>query len=66
MKSWMLPWLFPLGLLVTVVSLTVFKSDEQIVLLAAGWLLVMLLASIVFRPRPGEDAEVSYWRIRRR
>ena len=62
----MIPWLLPLGLLATVVSLTVFKSDEQIVLLAGGWLLVMLLASIVFRPRAGEDPDVNYWRIRRR
>jgi hypothetical protein len=66
MKLWMLPWLLPLGLLATVVSLTVFKSDEQILLFGAGYLLVMLLASIVFRPRPGEDADVNYWRIRRR
>jgi len=62
----MLPWLFPLGLLVTVVSLTVFKSNEQLVLLVGGYLLAVLLGSIVFRPRPGEDSEVDYWRIRRR
>ena len=66
MKWWMLPWLFPLGLLVTVVSVTVFKRDEQVVMLAAGWLLAVLIGAIVFRPRPGEDADVHYWRIRRR
>lgn len=65
MKPWMVPWLVPLGLLATVVSLTVFKTDEQVLLLAAGWLLVMLLASLAFRPRAGEDADVDYWRIRR-
>jgi hypothetical protein len=66
MKLWMIPWLLPLGLLATVVSVSVFKSAGQVLVLGAGWLLVLLLASIVFRPRPGEDLDVNYWRIRRR
>ena len=34
--------------------------------LAGGLLAVALLGSIVLRPGPGEDADVDYWRIRRR
>jgi hypothetical protein len=66
MKSWMLPWLFPAALLVTVISVTVFKSQERLLLLAGGYLLAVLIGSIVFRPREGQDPEVDYWRIRRR
>jgi hypothetical protein len=66
MKPWMVPWLLPLGLLATVVSVTEFTSDEQVVLFAAGCLLVVLLGSLVFRPRDGEDPDTQYWRIRRR
>jgi hypothetical protein len=66
MKLWMIPWLLPFGLLATVVSVSVFKSAGQVLVLGAGWLLVLLLASIVFRPRAGEDSDVNYWRIRRR
>jgi hypothetical protein len=66
MKSWMVPWLFPVALLLTVMSVTVFKTVEMLLLLAGGYLLAVLIASIVFRPREGEDPEVDYWRIRRR
>ena len=66
MKSWMVPWLSPLGLLATVVSVTVFKTHAQLIMLAGGLLLAVLLGSVVFRPRAGEDPEVDYWRIGRR
>ena len=66
MKLWMVPWLFPLGLLATVVALSIFKTDAQLIMLAGGLLAVALLGSIVLRPGPGEDADVDYWRIRRR
>jgi hypothetical protein len=62
----MMPWLFPLGLLATVVSVTVFKTSAQVLMLAGGLLLAVVLGSVVFRPRAGEDAEVDYWRIARR
>jgi hypothetical protein len=66
MKSWMVPWLFPLGLLATVAGVSVFKTDAQLVMLAGGLLLATLLGSIVYRPRDGEDPDVDYWRIGRR
>jgi hypothetical protein len=62
----MMPWLFPLGLLATVVSVTVFKTSAQVLMLAGGLLLAVVLGSVVFRPRAGEDAKVDYWRIARR
>jgi hypothetical protein len=66
MKPWMLPWLFPVGLVATVVLVTVFKIDGKLVLLAPGWLILALLGSIVFRVRDGEDPNTHYWRMRRR
>jgi hypothetical protein len=65
MKSWMLPWLVPLGLLATVVLVSQFKTDEQLLILAGGFLILVFLGSIVYRPRNGEDADVHYWRMRR-
>jgi len=62
----MVPWLSPLGLLATVVSVTVFKTHAQVLMLAGGLLLSVLLGSVVFRPHSGEDPEVDYWRIGRR
>jgi hypothetical protein len=66
MKWWMLPWLFPLGLLATVVAVTVFRTNEDTVMLAGGALLVLLIGSIVFPPRDadGGDSETHYWRLR--
>jgi len=66
MKWWMLPWLFPLGLLATVVAVTVFKSNEGMVMLAGGALLVLLIGSIVFPARDDAsgDPETHYWRLR--
>lgn len=62
MKLWMLPWLFPVGLLATVVSVTVFG----LLPLAGGLLLAVLLGSIVFPPRDGDDRDpdTHYWRLR--
>ncbi|MFZ0377502.1 MAG: hypothetical protein WAL38_06705 [Solirubrobacteraceae bacterium] len=62
MKLWMLPWLFPLGLLATVVSVTVLG----LFLVAGGLLLAVLLGSIVFPPRDDDDRDpdTHYWRLR--
>jgi hypothetical protein len=66
MKLWMLPWLFPLGLLATVVSVSVFRGNEGLLLLAGGLLLAALLGSIVFPPRDDDDPDrdTHYWRLR--
>ena len=53
MKLWMLPWLFPVGLLATVVLVTAFPGNEGLLLLAGGLLLAALIGSIVFPPRTG-------------
>lgn len=66
MKSWMVPWLVPLGLLTTVVLVSEFKTDGQLIMLTGGFLILVLLGSIVYRPRDGKDADVHYWRMRRR
>ena len=65
MKTWMLPWLFPLGLLATVVSVTAFPGDEGLLLLAGALLLLVLIGSILFPPRndEGVDRDTHYWRL---
>lgn len=62
----MLPWLVPVGLLATVVLVSEFKTDGQLLMLTGGFLILVLLGSIVYRPRDGEDPDVHYWRMRRR
>ena len=51
MKLWMLPWLFPVGLLATVVLVSAFPGSKGLLLLAGGLLLAVLIGSIVFPPR---------------
>jgi hypothetical protein len=65
MKWWMLPWLFPLGLLATVVAVTVFRNAEGLLMLIGGLLLAVLLGSIVFpaRREDGRDPDTHYWRL---
>ena len=43
MKTWMLPWLLPVGLLVTVVLVAIFKDYVAFAAVIAGWLLVPVL-----------------------
>jgi hypothetical protein len=66
MKLWMLPWLFPVGLLATVVLVSAFPGNEGLLLLAGGLLLAVLIGSIVFPPRrdDGRDPDTDYWRLR--
>jgi hypothetical protein len=65
MKSWMLPWLFPVGLLATVVFFTVFGRYAGLVAVVVGVLLVPVLWRVHF-PSLGEDADTHYWRFGRR
>jgi hypothetical protein len=61
----MLPWLFPLVLLGTVVAATIFRSPESVLMLAGGGTLVFLIGSIVFPARDdGRDPDTHYWRLR--
>ena len=64
MKAWMLPWLFPVGLLVTVVLVSVFREFVAFVAIIAGWLLVPVLWRLHFPA--DEDAHTKYWRFGRR
>lgn len=62
----MLPFLFPVGLLGVVVLVSVFDQISGLV----GASLMLLVAPFLWRARfgPGDDpdADVNYWRIRRR
>jgi len=62
----MVPWLLPLGLLATVVLISQFGSGARLLMFSGGFVLLVFLLSIVYRPRDGEDPEVDYWRMRRR
>ena len=64
MKTWMLPWLFPVGLLGAVVLIVVSSPYEAFAAVGVGVLLVPVLWRLHFRP-PGEDGDTNYWRIKR-
>ena len=61
MKTWMLPWLFPVGLLVTVILVAIFKDYVAFAAIIAGWLLVPVLWRL--RIPVDEDADTKYWRF---
>lgn len=63
MRWWLVPWLFPLGLLGAVVSVTVFKSDAGVLFLAGGIMVVLLVWSLFPRATDDPDADVHYWRL---
>jgi hypothetical protein len=62
MKTWMLPFLFPVGLLGTVVFIVITSPYEAVAAVAVGLVLVPILWRIHFRP---EGEETNYWRIKR-
>jgi hypothetical protein len=62
MKTWMLPFLFPVGLLGAVVFIVVTSPYEAFAAAGLGLVLVPILWRIHFRP--GGD-ETNYWRIKR-
>ena len=63
MKTWMLPWLFPVGLLGAVVLVVVSSPYEALVAVAAGVLLVPVLWRLRV-PASGEDSDTNYWRTK--
>jgi hypothetical protein len=65
MKTWMLPWLFPVGLLGAVVFVVVFGKYAPFAAIILGWLLVPVLWRVHF-PSSDDDADTRYWRISRR
>ena len=64
MKTWMLPWLFPVGLLATVVLFTVAGRYAGLVAVVIG----VLLAPVLWRMNfpSSDDADTRYWRFGRR
>ena len=63
MKTWMLPWLFPVGLLGAVVFVVVAGRYAAVIAVAVGLLLVPVLWRLHFPA--GEDSDTNYWRIKR-
>jgi hypothetical protein len=63
MKTWMLPWLFPVGLLGAVVLIVVSSPYEALVAVGVGVLLIPVLWRVRVPP-PGDDADSDYWRIK--
>lgn len=62
MKTWMLPWLFPVGLLATVVLFTVLGPYAPLGVGIIGVLLIPVLWRVQF-PSNREDADTQYWRL---
>lgn len=63
MKMWMVPFLFPVGLLGAVVAVSVFRSDESLVMFAGGMVLVVLACSLVWREKQDPGSDAHYWRL---
>jgi hypothetical protein len=61
-KTWMLPWLPPLGMVVTVVLFAVLGTYVALAVIGLG---VLVLVPVLWRVRfpVGEDADVKYWRF---
>ncbi len=66
MKTWMLPWLFPVGLLATVVFFAVFGRYAGLVLAGVCLLAVPPVLWRIHFPSSREDADTRYWRFGRR
>jgi hypothetical protein len=64
MKTWMLPWLFPVGLLGAVAFVVVFGKYAPFAAVIAGWVLVPVLWRVHFPS--DQDCDTRYWRISRR
>jgi hypothetical protein len=64
MKTWMLPWMFPVGLLGAVVLVGVFNRAAPLIAVGVGVLLVPVLWRTHFGPQGGAD-DARYWRFRR-
>ena len=68
MRAWMLPWLFPVALLMTVATATLAESVAgTFVAVVWGW---VLFPAVVFcvrgHARASRDTDTDYWRITRR
>lgn len=61
---WMLPFVFPLGLLATVVLVVVSGPYVGFVVMGIGCLLLPVLWFLHLGPS-GEDADTKYWRLPR-
>jgi hypothetical protein len=63
MRTWMLPFLFPVGLLGAVVFTVVTSPYEAFAAVGLGVVLVPILWRLNVRP---DGDETKYWRINRR
>ncbi len=67
MKTWMLPWLFPVGLLGAVMFVVVFNGYAALIAVPVAWMLLPLLWRMRFPPSGDErdEGESHDWRITR-
>jgi len=65
MKSWMLPWLFPVGLLGAVVFVSVFNGFAALLAVPLGYVVIVLVWRVGHPVRDDPDADVHYWRLPR-
>ncbi|HUA06274.1 MAG TPA: hypothetical protein VMB27_20370 [Solirubrobacteraceae bacterium] len=66
MKSWMLPWLLPVGMLGAVVFVSIFDNYSALAALVLLGVALPVFWRVRFPARDDPDADVNYWRIRRR
>jgi len=63
MKGWMVPFVFPLGLLGAVVAVSVFRSNESLLMFVAGIAVVVILWSLFARDDQDPGSDLHYWRL---
>jgi hypothetical protein len=63
MKPWMLPWLFPVGLLGAVVLVSVFNGFAALLVVPLGYVVMSLVWRVGHPVRNDPDADVKYWRL---
>lgn len=66
MKSWMGPWLLPVGMLGAVVFVSISDGYSALIALAVALVALPVLWRIRFPGGDDPDADVNYWRIGRR
>jgi hypothetical protein len=67
MKLWMIPWMFPLALLGTVVCFSLITPLLDAIAAVVLWLMIPIGAMFAYERNrdPGQNDDANYWRFDR-
>jgi multisubunit Na+/H+ antiporter MnhG subunit len=67
MKVWMIPWMFPLALLGTVICFSLITPIQLAIVVLVVWLIIPIGAMFAYeRSRdPSQNDDADYWRFDR-